>query len=156
MISFARTKSAGVPNIGLPVSQENLDTICISTTFFSSKAIKLLLPRFWNVNLTTFNTASQFFVSKSKRMSRWPGGNFGPNNFVGVAVISERTGKCINCVRQNAYYLRRFSVPRVLRCPAGIDRGCWVISGFRHRLGLTDTLGLDLMLVSIRCLTRWI
>ena len=28
------------------------------------------------------------------------------------------------CVRKNAYYLRRFSVPRVLRCPAGIDRGC--------------------------------
>ena len=28
------------------------------------------------------------------------------------------------CLRQNAFYLRRFSVPRVLRCPAGIDRGC--------------------------------
>ena len=43
-------------------------------------------------------------------------------------------------VRQNAYYLRRFSVPRVLRYPAGIDRGCLVISGFGHHLGLTDTL----------------
>ena len=28
------------------------------------------------------------------------------------------------------------------------------ISGFRRHLGLTDTLGLDLMLVSIRCQTR--
>ena len=30
----------------------------------------------------------------------------------------------VYCVRQNAYYLRHFSLPRVLRCPAGIDRGC--------------------------------
>ena len=38
------------------------------------------------------------------------------------------------CVRQNAYYLRRFSVSRVLWCPAGIYRGCQVISSFRpHR-----------------------
>ena len=57
-------------------------------------------------------------------------------------------------VRQNAYYLRRFSVPRILRCPSGIDRACQVISGFGRHLGLTDTLGLDLMLLSIRCLTR--
>ena len=28
------------------------------------------------------------------------------------------------CVRQNACYFRRFSFPRVLRCPAFIDRGC--------------------------------
>ena len=28
------------------------------------------------------------------------------------------------CVQENTYYLRRFSVPRVLRCPAGIDLGC--------------------------------
>ena len=33
-------------------------------------------------------------------------------------------------------------------------RGCQVISGFRCHLGLTDTLGLDLMLVSIQCYTR--
>ena len=48
----------------------------------------------------------------------------------------------------------RFSVPQVLRCPAGIDCGCQVISGFGRHLELTDTLGLDLMLVSIRCQTR--
>ena len=29
------------------------------------------------------------------------------------------------CFRQNAHYIRRFSVPRVLRCPAGIDTGCY-------------------------------
>ena len=29
------------------------------------------------------------------------------------------------CVRQKAYYIRRLSVPRVLRCPADIDRGCY-------------------------------
>ena len=62
----------------------------------------------------------------------------------------------ILCVRQNVYYLRHFSVPRVLRCPTGIDRGCQVTSDFRRRLGLTDTLGLDLMLLSIRCQTSWI
>ena len=49
-----------------------------------------------------------------------------------------------------------FQFPRVWRCPAGIGRRCQVISGFGHHLGLTDTLGLDLMLVSIRCQTRWI
>ena len=59
-----------------------------------------------------------------------------------------------NCVRQNAYYLRPFLSPRVLRCPAGIDRGCWVISGFDRHLGLCDTPGLDVILVSIRCQTR--
>ena len=41
---------------------------------------------------------------------------------------------------------RRFSAPGVLLRPAGIDRRCQVISGFRRHLGLTDTLGLDLML----------
>ena len=46
------------------------------------------------------------------------------------------------------HYLRRFSVPRVLLCPTGIDSGCQVISGFGRHLGRTDTLGLDLMLVS--------
>ena len=46
------------------------------------------------------------------------------------------------------HYLRRFSVLRVLLCPTGIDRGCQVISGFGRHLGMTDTLGLDLMLVS--------
>ena len=60
------------------------------------------------------------------------------------------------CVPQNAHYLRCFSVPRVLLRPAGIDRRCQVISCFRRQLGLTDTLGLKLMLVSIRCQTRWI
>ena len=35
-----------------------------------------------------------------------------------------------DCVRQNEYYFRRFSVPQVSRCPAGIDYGCQVISGF--------------------------
>ena len=46
--------------------------------------------------------------------------------------------------------------PAGLRCPAVIDRGCSIISGFRRHLGPTDTLGLgglDVMLVSIRCLT---
>ena len=38
--------------------------------------------------------------------------------------------------------------------PAGIDRGCQVISDFRRHFELTDTLGRDLMLVSIRCQTR--
>ena len=46
------------------------------------------------------------------------------------------------------HYLRRFSVLRVLLCVTGIDRGCQVISGFGRHLGMTDTLGLDLMLVS--------
>ena len=46
------------------------------------------------------------------------------------------------CIRQNVYYLRRFSVPRVLQRPAGIDGGCQVISGFRRHPGLTVTLGL--------------
>ena len=50
---------------------------------------------------------------------------------------------CVSCICQNAYYLHRSSVPQVLRCPAGIDRGWWVISGFRRNLGLTDTLGLN-------------
>ena len=35
--------------------------------------------------------------------------------------------------------------------PAGIDRGCWVISGFGHHLGLTDTL---VHLVSMSCWYR--
>ena len=50
------------------------------------------------------------------------------------------------CVRQNAFYLRGFSVPRVLRCPAGIDRRCYVNLDFRRNLGLIDTLGLNPML----------
>ena len=33
--------------------------------------------------------------------------------------------------------------------PAGIDQGYLIISGFGRHLGMTDTLGLDLMLVSI-------
>ena len=32
-----------------------------------------------------------------------------------------------------------------------IDCGCQVVSGFDCHLGLTEALGLDLMLVSIRC-----
>ena len=40
--------------------------------------------------------------------------------------------------------------------PAGIDRGRQVTSDFRPHLGLTDTLGRNLMLVSIRCQLRWI
>ena len=49
---------------------------------------------------------------------------------------------CCRCysVRENVYYLRRFSVLRVFRCPAGINRGCQVISGLRCHLGLTDHL----------------
>jgi len=42
-----------------------------------------------------------------------------------------------------------FSVPQVLQRPASVDQGCQVISGFGRGLELTDTLGLDLMLVSI-------
>ena len=38
--------------------------------------------------------------------------------------------------------------------PAVIDRGCQVTSDFRRHFELTDTLGRDLMLVSIRCQTR--
>ena len=49
----------------------------------------------------------------------------------------------IYCARQNAYYLRRFSFPRILRCPAGIDRGCWVISGFGRNLGLTHLASMS-------------
>ena len=49
-------------------------------------------------------------------------------------------------VRKNGYYLRRFLVSRVLRCPAGTDHGCQVSSGFGRHLGLTDTFGLDLKL----------
>ena len=56
------------------------------------------------------------------------------------------------CVRQNAYYLRRSSVPRVYDVPRLSIAD--VISGFRRHVGLTDTLGLDVMLVSIRCHTR--
>ena len=52
-----------------------------------------------------------------------------------------------------AYEITQFR--RVLRCPTGIDRGCQVISGFRRHLELTDILGLDLMLVSIRCQIRY-
>jgi len=48
------------------------------------------------------------------------------------------------CLRHNT--LRRFSFPRVLRCSAGIDFGCYVISGFGRHLGLCDTLSLDVML----------
>ena len=33
-------------------------------------------------------------------------------------------------LNRSFYYLRHFSVPRDLRCPAGIDRGCQVISDF--------------------------
>ena len=47
--------------------------------------------------------------------------------------------------RENAYYLRRLSIPRVSRCPAGIDRGYEIISGFGRHLGLCDTTSLDLM-----------
>ena len=46
------------------------------------------------------------------------------------------------------HYLRRFSVLRVLLCPTVIDRGCQVILGFGRHLGMTDAVGLDLMLVS--------
>ena len=49
----------------------------------------------------------------------------------------------------------RFLVP-VLKCPTRIDRRCSVISGFGCHLELTDTLGLNLMLTSIRYQTRWI
>ena len=45
-----------------------------------------------------------------------------------------------NCVRQNAYYLRRFSFPRVLLCPAVNDGGCEVISDFGRHLRLCETL----------------
>mgnify|MGYP006964525780 FL=1 len=31
--------------------------------------------------------------------------------------------------------------------PAGIDRGCQIISNFGRHLGLSDTLGLDLKLL---------
>ena len=54
-------------------------------------------------------------------------------------------------VPKNVYHLRRFSFLLVSRCPAGIDRGCLVISGFGRHLGLCDTISLDVMLVSIRC-----
>lgn len=54
----------------------------------------------------------------------------------------------LNCVRQNAYYFRRFSFPRDLRCPAGIDSGSYVISGVGRHLGLCDTPSLDVMLYS--------
>ena len=54
-----------------------------------------------------------------------------------------------NCIWQNAYYLRCFSVPWVLRRPTDIDHRRQVISGFCSHLRLTDTVGLDLMLVSI-------
>lgn len=46
--------------------------------------------------------------------------------------------------------LRRFSSPWVLRCPAGIDHGCSVSSGYRRYLGPCDTLnlaGIDLKLI---------
>jgi len=46
---------------------------------------------------------------------------------------------CHFCVQQNEYSLRRFSVPRILRCPAIIIffRRLLVISGFGRNLGLT-------------------
>ena len=46
---------------------------------------------------------------------------------------------CHFCVQQNEYSLRRFSVPRILRCPAIIIffPRLLVISGFGRNLGLT-------------------
>ena len=54
------------------------------------------------------------------------------------------------CVRQNTQYLHFFSVRWFSWCPADTDCRCWLISGFDRHLGLTDTRGLKLMLVSIR------
>lgn len=48
------------------------------------------------------------------------------------------------------------SVQQVLWCVGGIDSRCQVISGSCPHLGLTDSLCLSLMLVLIRCQTRWI
>ena len=42
--------------------------------------------------------------------------------------------------------VRPFSFPRVLRCPAGIDRGREVISGFGRPFKLCDTRSLYVML----------
>lgn len=68
-----------------------------------------------------------------------------------LCITADGKQKRFDCVRQNALYLRHFSVRQVLRCPAGTDPGCQIISGFGHHLELTDRLALDLMLVSIRC-----
>ena len=52
-----------------------------------------------------------------------------------------------HCVRLNAYYLRRFPFPQVLRCPKGYDSGSQLISGYGCHLGLTH-------LTSISCWYR--
>ena len=61
------------------------------------------------------------------------------------------------CVRQNAYSycLCRFSFPLVLRCPAGIDRGCMSCQTLASILDC-DTLNFDVMLISIWYQTWWI
>ena len=47
-----------------------------------------------------------------------------------------------------------FCSHKVLRCPMGIDLECYVMSGFRRHIGLCNTLGLDVTLVSIQRQTR--
>ena len=48
-----------------------------------------------------------------------------------------------------------FCSHKVLRRPMGIDlESCYVMSGFRRHIGLCNTLGLDVMLVSIQRQTR--
>lgn len=42
-----------------------------------------------------------------------------------------------------------FFIPAVLQCTPGFDRGCQVTAGCGRHLGLTDTPGLDLMLVTM-------
>ena len=47
-----------------------------------------------------------------------------------------------------------FCSHKVLRRPMGIDLECYIISGFRRHIGLCNTLGLDVLLVSIQRQTR--
>jgi len=74
--------------------------------------------------------------------------------YSGHCVSFTRRSNCERSKYVNTYYLCCFSVLWV--CPTCIGCGCQVISCFGHHHGLNDTLGLDLMLVSIGYQTRWI
>ena len=80
---------------------------------------------------------------------------------IGISMLTFESGGFFNLhvskiiASIDCILLHHFSVLWVLRCSAGIDGGCQVISGFHCHLGLTNTLlGLDLMLILIQCQTN--
>ena len=56
-----------------------------------------------------------------------------------------------HCVRQNAYYLNRVQSRRFYDVPLVLIANDRSFQAFGRHLKLIETLGLDLMLVSIRC-----